>query len=157
MQAALAMLARRSQPSARIRERIIDRFGSEAAERTLSRLSELRLLDDAAFAERFVRDRFERAGYGRERIRADLLARGIANAEVQAAISAVIDEGGERERAEKALAHFRRARARRTAATARNAARKLNEAAFRHLIGRGFPVALVRELLKRELAADEHA
>jgi regulatory protein len=147
MQAALAMLARRSQPVARIRERLVERFGSEAAEHAVTRLLELRMLDDAAFAEQFVRDRFERAGYGRERIRADLRARNLAAREIQTAIASVIDEPSERAHAARALERFRRKRGRARRASGPEEIRRTREAAFRHLVNRGFPVELVRELL----------
>jgi regulatory protein len=150
MQAALAMLARRSQPVARIRERLVERFGSDAAERTVTRLLELRMLDDAAFAEQFVRDRFERAGYGRERIRSDLRARNLTAREIQTAIGSVIDEAGERAHAARALERFRRKRGgARRGGPIEN--RRTREAAFRHLVNRGFPVELVHELLRSEV------
>jgi regulatory protein len=102
---------------------------------------ELGLLDDNAFAEGFVRDRFLRAGYGRERIRNDLRRKGVARSDIEAAIAAVVDVGTERRQAEEALERFR---ARRTRV---DDERKLREAAFRHLVGRGFGIALVRDVL----------
>src|SRR5688572_27310186 len=78
MEVALAMLGRRSHPASAVRSRIAARFSEEQAERVVARLRELGVLDDAAYAEAFVRDRFVRAGYGRERIRADLRRRGVA-------------------------------------------------------------------------------
>ena len=101
------------------------------------------LLWRAAYAEAFVRDRFLRAGYGRERIRADLKRRGLGATDIDRALSAVVDDQAERERAEGALARFMRLRARRKP---RDDAR-LRDAAFRHLVGRGFPGDLVRDLL----------
>jgi regulatory protein len=144
MQAALAMLGRRALSAARVRERLAREFGAEEAERVVTRLLGLGVLDDRRYAEAFTRDRALRAGHGRARIRADLLARGVSAADVDAAIAAVVDPAAERERAAGALERFRRVRATR----ARRAdERKLREAAFRHLLGRGFSVDLVRELL----------
>jgi SOS response regulatory protein OraA/RecX len=62
-------------------------------------------VDDAAWAERFARDRFERVGKGRHRIRNELLARGIDAATAEASLAAVLggDVGGDVER-EKAAA-----------------------------------------------------
>jgi regulatory protein len=147
MDAALAMLGRRSHPAARVRERIEARFGAETADRTVARLLELRVLDDRAFAEAFTRDRFERAGYGRERIRAELLARGVAKADVEAAVGSIVDPERERETAGRALERFCGRRG-----GPCGGERKLRDAAFRHLMGRGFPLELVYELLGSTLA-----
>jgi regulatory protein len=135
------MLGRRGHPSAAVRRRIAAGFGLDEAERVVERLQSLGVLDDAAYAVAFVRDRFERAGYGRERIRADLSSRGIGAEHTEAALAAIVDDVRERTCAEQALVRFTRLRSRRKTAT------RLREAAFRHLIGRGFPADLVRDLL----------
>ena len=139
------MLARRALPAARLRERLRRAFDADEVERAVERLIELQVLDDGAFAESFVRDRFERAGYGRERIRADLAARGIAREAAEAAIARLIDDDRERETAIRALERFRCARER------RGDPQRTREAAFRHLIGRGFGFDLVRDLLRHSL------
>ena len=141
MDVALAMLGRRSLPAARVRDRLVRNFGAEEADRVIARLQELRVLDDTRYAESFVRDRFGRAGYGRERIRADLGSRGVARGDIDAAIGAVIDADAERAAAARALERFKCLKGDRLDS------RKLREAAFRHLIGRGFPLGLVRDLL----------
>jgi regulatory protein len=143
MEAALAMLGRRAYPAAGVRERLARTFEAEEVERVVARLTELAVLDDRAYAERFARDRFERAGYGRERIRADLLARGIAREHVETALRSVVDDAGERERAVRALGKFR--------SRARGEAHEARETAFRHLVSRGYPVDLVRDLIDRSL------
>jgi regulatory protein len=135
------MLARRAQPAAALREKLLRTFPTDEVEPVIARFEELGLLDDGAYAETFVRDRFLRAGYGRERIRRDLLRKGVARAQIDAAIDAVVDAATERSQAEQALQRFRTRRAR------TDDPRKLREAAFRHLVGRGFALALVRELL----------
>ena len=135
------MLGRRSHPASAVRSRIAARFGEEQAERVVARLRELGVLDDAAYAGAFVHDRFVRAGYGRERIRADLLRRGVASCDIDAALAAIVDDAAERERAERALARFTRLR------SGRKDGLRLRDAAFRHLIARGFPGDLVRDLL----------
>jgi SOS response regulatory protein OraA/RecX len=142
------MLGRRAYPSAHVRERIAASFGAEQAESVVARLFELRVLDDRAYAERFARDRFERAGYGSERIRTDLLTRGLAPADVDSALAAVIDDARERERAEAALQRFCRVSG--SAPSDPHRDPKLRDAAFRHLVGRGFPIDLVHELLQIE-------
>ncbi len=130
-----------------MRERIAGRFGDEEAARVVRRLGELRLLDDRDWAERFARDRFERGGYGRERIRAELVRRGLDAADIEAALAAVVSDEGERARAAAVLARFRGLRAARAGRRADDGGARAREAAFRHLIGRGFPLDLVRDLL----------
>jgi SOS response regulatory protein OraA/RecX len=97
-----------------------------------------------------VRDRFERAGYGRERIRADLRARGIAAQEIRTAIASVIDDAKERACAARALERFCARRGPARHGGTEDATRRVRDAAFRHLVGRGFPVGLVTELLRAE-------
>jgi regulatory protein len=145
MDVALAMLGRRSQPIARVRERLVRRFGPDEADRVIARLLELCVLDDARYAESFVRDRFGRAGYGRERIRADLGSRGVSRGDIETAIAALLHPDAERAAAERALERFKRLKGDRLEP------RKLRESAFRHLIARGFPLALVRDLLGSSL------
>jgi hypothetical protein len=106
-----------------------------------------------------------------------LLARGVTVADAQAAVAAIVDPARERARAVRTLQRFQQTRTARAASALERAlrdaaatvdrghgsgrkahaaaaqrarmaaARKLRDAAFRHLIGRGFPVALVRDLL----------
>jgi len=150
--AALAMLGRRTMSAAGLREKLRSKFpgrdrdeaedeaGGEI-ERVIVRFCDLGLLDDTAYAETFARDRFLRAGYGRRRIEQDLQRKGVAACDIAVAIERVVDEPTERRMAERALERFRARRAH------VEDAQKLREAAFRHLIGRGFSVSLVRDLL----------
>jgi regulatory protein len=151
-EAALAMLGRRTLSGAGLREKLLLKFpeqrrdstrddaGSEI-EQVIARFADLGLLDDVAYAESFVRDRFLRAGYGRRRIAQDLQRKGVAAADIEVAIERVVDEPTERKMAERALERFRARRGH------VDDARKVRDAAFRHLIGRGFSVSLVRDLL----------
>jgi regulatory protein len=52
----------------------------------VGRLAEDGALDDARFAARYAADKRELAGWGRDRIRLALLERGVATADVEAAI-----------------------------------------------------------------------
>ena len=138
------MLGRRSQPAAGLREKLRRKFpevGRDEIEEIIARFAELGLVDDLAYAETFARDRFLRAGYGRRRIAQDLARKGVATADVAAAIERVVDDATEREMAGRALERFRARRAQVSDPG------KVREAAFRHLISRGFDVSLVRDLL----------
>ena len=133
------MLGRRSHAAAALRAKLLERHPEADVEAAIERLVALRLLDDRAYAESFVCDRFERRGLGRHRIRDALCAVGLSEEIADEAISTVIDAASERERAAAALARYR---SRRRAAGGDQAA-----GAFRYLVGRGFPADLVRDLL----------
>lgn len=145
---ALSLLARHAWTSTALRERLAGKFDEAEVEAAIERLRELGLVDDRAYAERFVRDRFERSGYGRYRIRKDLISRGIAAEEADAVIGDLIGEEQERAGGVAALERFRR---RRPQASSEEDDPRWQQAAFRHLVGRGFPSELVRDLLKVSL------
>ncbi|MBI3356706.1 MAG: RecX family transcriptional regulator [Nitrospirae bacterium] len=60
------------------------------AQQTIGRLSALRYLDDHAYAERWVENRLARRPMGRERLKAELQARGIADSVADGAIRAAL-------------------------------------------------------------------
>lgn len=101
----IALVAARSWPEKKIREKILARYDEDEAEEALARLRALRLVDDAGWAERFARERFERGGKGRNRIRMELVSRGIGGAAIDAALAAVFEGDAERDaEREKAVA-----------------------------------------------------
>ncbi len=162
-------------PEAKLREKLNPRYAADDVEAAVLRLRELRLIDDDAWAERYVRDRFVRLGKGRHRIRAELLKQGVAAATAEAAIARAVPEDSERRRAETVLAELvaregRSSRGSRSLAApgeppgttanarsrgpsgnpalaARMEAQKLKNRLFRRMLARGFPSALVRDLL----------
>jgi regulatory protein len=66
----------------------------EQADEVVAHLLETEVLDDARFASRYAEDKRELSGWGGERIRAALLERGVAPADVEAALGG---EGAEAE------------------------------------------------------------
>jgi len=140
---ALAMLARRALTRAEVAEKLVRRVGPDTRDAVLARLEELRLLDDRGLAERIAHDGLVRRGFGRHRIRSELVRRGVEPAVAEDAIGRVFEGEAERAAAETALARFRKRRAR-----GRFTPQKEAAAEFRHLIGRGFPAGLVRDLLR---------
>ncbi|MBI5504101.1 MAG: RecX family transcriptional regulator [Deltaproteobacteria bacterium] len=145
---AFRLLARRSYTQAELRLRLERAWDQPAVTAALARLTELRLIDDEAWAERFARDRLERVGRGRRRILAELIARGV-DAELAArVIGRVIDPERERDRARTLVANIlgERSESDRPGAQRRPDQREL-AGAFRRLVARGFPSALVRDLL----------
>lgn len=140
---ALAMLARRALTRAEIADKLGRRVDPDERAAALARLDEMRVLDDGALAERVAQDGLARRGFGRHRIRSELLRRGVEPAVVEDAIGRVFEDEAERAAASAALARFRKRRGSRGQAPQKEAA-----AEFRHLIGRGFPAGLVRALLR---------
>src|SRR3954469_9595192 len=63
-------------------------FDLEEIEATLRRLFEAGVLDDERFARRFAEDKWELSGWGAERIREALLARGVPNDTVETVLAA---------------------------------------------------------------------
>ena len=78
-EAALAALRRKEQATAELVAWLQKRgYGSDEVEAVVVRLTEIGGLDDERFASRYAEDKRELGGWGAERIRAALLARGIA-------------------------------------------------------------------------------
>jgi regulatory protein len=72
--------------------------GEGEVEDVIDHLVTIETLDDARFAERFAADKRELSGWGSERIRAALLERGIAEADIDAALAGGDDELARAER-----------------------------------------------------------
>jgi len=75
-------------------------YPDDVAEAVLSRLAAVGLIDDADFAEQWVRSRRARAGKGKRALAAELRNKGV-DADVIAAALDGIDAAAERERAEQ--------------------------------------------------------
>jgi regulatory protein len=142
----IAVVSARSLPERKVRERIAARFSADETAAAVERLRELRMVDDAAWAERFARDRLERNSKGRHRIRGDLLRRGIDAETADAAIAAIVGADAERESAKRVLATLSRQLAPADDADEAQVARSRGRL-FRRMMARGFPSSLVRDLL----------
>jgi len=103
-EAALGALRRRERSRAEL-EAWLAQHGFQEAElaEAVGRLERVGELDDARFARRYAEDKRELAGWGAERIRAALEARGLGAAEIEAAL-AEEDSASEVERAAALLA-----------------------------------------------------
>ena len=89
---ALAFLGYRDRSEQEVRRKL-ERggFGAAAIDEAVARLHTLGYLDDAAYARNYARARFERGGYGPQRVRADLMRRGVPRALVEQTIADVFD------------------------------------------------------------------
>jgi regulatory protein len=85
---ALARLARKERTVAEMGRWLRERGVAEAdREEVLEHLCASGALDDAEFAARFAADKRELSGWGSGRIRATLLERGVAEADIEAALT----------------------------------------------------------------------
>jgi regulatory protein len=89
--AALSLLSHRARSAAELTRRLRRKgYGDEVAEETVGRLGELGMVDDAAFAESFVRDRVRLRPQGKRRMASELRARGVDAETASAAIGEVM-------------------------------------------------------------------
>ncbi len=97
----LRLLTARSRTRSELSGHLAKRgYPDDVAETVLSRLAAVGLIDDADFAEQWVRSRRARAGKGKRALAAELRTKGV-DADVIAAALDGIDAAAERERAEQ--------------------------------------------------------
>lgn len=147
--AALSLLSVRPRSRAELRRRLERKEFQEAViERTLAAMEELGYLDDAVFAEAFVRDRVRLKPRGRFGLLRELRRKGVAEAIAREAIDAVLEaeEISEPELALEAAGKW--ARRNRTAlgraSRDRDERRKVRNRLYGHLARRGFSPDAIR-------------
>jgi regulatory protein len=97
----LRLLTARARTRAELARKLADRgYPDDVSERVLDRLAVAGLVDDADFAEQWVRSRHANAGKGKRALAAELRTKGVDNEVITAAL-ADIDAGAERGRAEQ--------------------------------------------------------
>jgi len=97
----LRLLTARARTRSELEGQLTKRgFPDEVSNRVLDRLAQVGLVDDADFAEQWVRSRRTNAGKGKRALGAELRTKGVDNDVITAAL-ADIDAGVERERAEQ--------------------------------------------------------
>lgn len=133
----------RAQLATALRKR---RIPDEVAETVLSRLADVGLIDDAAFAQAWVDSRHHGRGLARRALSAELRQRGVADDQVRMAVGSLGPQD------EAAMA--RQLIARRVAATR---GRPL-PARVRHLVGvlarKGYPAGLAYQVVREALAGE---
>jgi regulatory protein len=75
-------------------------YPDDVSDRVLDRLAQVGLVDDADFAEQWVRSRRVNAGKGKRALAAELRTKGVDNEVITVALAG-IDAGAERDRAEQ--------------------------------------------------------
>jgi len=122
-------------------------YPDDVSSQVLDRLTEVGLIDDADFAEQWVRSRRASAGKGKRALAAELRAKGV-NGELITATLNGIDAGAERDRAEQVV----QARLRREGLTADDA--RLTRRLVGMLARRGYGQSMAYEVVTTELAAE---
>lgn len=109
VQCAVRYLARFDRTAAQVERFLRGKGASPAqAKQAIRRLSDLRYLDDRAYAARWIQGLLARAPMGRERLKAELLARGLSEGLVDAAIREALQDVDEATLARLALRLKRR-------------------------------------------------
>lgn len=109
-QAAMNLLAVRARSTAELRRRLVEKgYSAETTESTLAWLDERGMLDDAAFAASFVRDRVRLRPHGKRRLQQELRRKGVDAAVSAGAIEEVLEaeEASEAELAVRAAAKWK--------------------------------------------------
>jgi SOS response regulatory protein OraA/RecX len=107
---ALKLLARQESSCRRIRRKLSQRgYESEEIDEAVSRLLEYGYLDDRRYGTRWTEERLRRGPVGRNRLRADLEARGL-DGDLAAEIACELTADDDRESAEQAAEIWRRRR-----------------------------------------------
>ncbi|HEX7660291.1 MAG TPA: regulatory protein RecX [Pseudonocardiaceae bacterium] len=92
----LRLLTARPRTRAELNQALTKRgIAEDVADRVLGRLSEVGLIDDAAFAEQWVRSRHTYQGMGRKALVAELRRRGVADSTAARAAAAVDSDAEE--------------------------------------------------------------
>jgi regulatory protein len=105
---AIRYLARWDRTTAQV-EQLLFRKGATPAQvkDTIVRLSDLRYLNDRAYADRWIETHLARRPMGRERLEAELLFKGVPEAVAAQAISAALHDVDEDTLARRALSDMR--------------------------------------------------
>ena len=97
----LRLLTARARTRAELEGQLAKRgYPDDVSKRVLDRLTQVGLIDDADFAEQWVRSRRANAGKGKRALAAELRTKGVDDDVVTAALAG-IDAGAERARAEQ--------------------------------------------------------
>ncbi|WP_431954703.1 recombination regulator RecX [Nocardia lijiangensis] len=98
-EACLRLLAVRARSRAELAQRLAAKgFTADVAEGALDRLTEVGLLDDAAFAEQWVHSRHTFSGKGKQALAQELRRKGVAPADAAPALESISSDN-ERDRA----------------------------------------------------------
>jgi len=145
--AALDYLSYQARSTAEVRKRLkLKGYDEATVEDAVTYVATYGYLDDAAYAVAYVKSRFAGRAYGPERLRQELLRKGVARDAVEAALES-LDEGEQLEDA--ALTH---ARTRWAALAAESDARKRQQKTLAYLVRRGYAYDQARAAVEQAAA-----
>lgn len=132
-------------------ERRLQRAGVETdlQARVLTRLADMKLLDDRRYLGAYLESRIRNQGYGPRRVREELVRRGMARDTVEAALASFLGETSVLQVAEE------QARRRWSKLSGEGDARKARRKLFDFLIRRGFSSETAREAVGRVVRLDD--
>ncbi|TCN58209.1 regulatory protein [Rhodococcus sp. SMB37] len=157
--ACLRLLTDRARSRAELATKLEQRgFTAEVAERTLDRLTEVGLIDDADFAQQWVRSRHLYSGKGKRAIALELRRKGIDQQDAADALD-TIDSASERDRAVELVRKKLRTQAPLPTEGDRREIAAVRDKVVRRLVGmlarRGYAQGMAFEVVRDELAAFE--
>lgn len=145
----LRMLTARPRTRAELRRSLLKKeISEEVADQVLGRLSEVGLIDDAAFAEVFVRSRQTYQGLGRRALRVELRRKGVDDDVVADAVATVDDEAEESRARELVVKRLR--------STSEVDETKLIRRLVGMLARKGYPEGLAYRVVRDELRKRGH-
>lgn len=147
---ALAGLSAKARTTREVRDALARKgFAEPVVEDTVADLVRLGLVDDAAYARAFARDRFNGRGYGPARLRQDLMRKGVARDAIDGALAELseAEDLGEaaREQAEKKWQSL----------ASEADLRKRKKKTMDYLVRRGFGFDTAKAAVEAAAAADE--
>jgi len=142
---ALWLLGRKAYSEQQLREKLLGKTTPEVTTRVIKRLTELELIDDSAFAQGYVNSRQDRRG--RARLRRELQQRGVAEADIEAALTP-LDE-------QQQLAAARAVLERNAWRFKRGGQRQRRARAFTFLRRRGFALEVIQDALEGMIRQEE--
>ena len=149
----LRLLTARARTRAELEERLGKRgYPDDVTAQVLDRLTDVGLIDDADFAEQWVRSRRLNAGKGKRALAAELRTKGIDD-ELITSTLAGIDAGAERDRAEQ-LVRDKLRRERLTDEPGNDAVTKVMRRLVAMLARRGYQQSMAFDVVNTEIAAE---
>ena len=148
--AALRLLRYRPRSEHELRERLLDKeHPAEAVDESLDRVRAWGLVDDADFAEEWVRGRRKRRGRSRGALERELRNKGVAETHIARAVGEIDESDDRRQAAELVRARLDR---RPPAVVSGQAAQGERRRLIAFLARRGYPTGLAMKVVDAELA-----
>ena len=144
---ALSILSKSDQSEKKLREKLLNDYDENIVEEVIEFLKGYKLINDNLLAEKIVHDNMNLSKFGKNKIKQNLYNKGIADSDIQDAISQ-IDPDEEYENAK----YLAEKRLKRLKGEDRN---KINQKIYQHLAYKGFSYDIIKRVLRELLNFDE--